>query len=67
MKPGEVWYNISNNSIGIRVEEYNRKNKSCLIQHIDFVDEKPIRSFIFEDASENKIKKMYSKLNGRKS
>jgi hypothetical protein len=67
MKSGEIWYNISKRSVGVRIEEYSRRDKLCLIQHVDFIDGRPTRSFIFENALESKIKKMYAKSSYKKS
>ena len=62
MRSGEIWTNISNPSIGIITEDYDRKEKMWTVQHVDFIDNRTVRSYIFERAKEQKIKKLYYKL-----
>jgi len=61
MRSGEIWKKVSNQSVGIIIEDYDRKEKMWTVQHVDFIDNRTVRSYIFEKAKEDKIRKLYFK------
>jgi len=58
MKAGDVFKSRTNERVGIRIESYVG-SKQWRIQSIDFIEGRPTRTYIFEQASAFKIKKFY--------
>jgi hypothetical protein len=59
MKKKEVYINRKNDRIGIVLDGYDFSKKQWLIQHVDFIDGKRLRSFLFEHADVKLIHKFY--------
>lgn len=59
MKSGDIYKNKQNENIGLRLERYVG-DKRWEIQLIDFIEDRPTRSFVFETTTINKINKHYN-------
>ena len=55
-KLGQILVNRKNEKIGLRIEP---NNGQLFVQHVDIIDGKARRSFIYEQAVASKLKKNY--------